>query len=126
MITEELLSRFESCTLADFHHADHVHVAWAMLRQAPLLDALARFTASLRRFAAAGGKPQLYHETITWAYMIVIHERMERAPVADWEEFARANADLLSWKPSVLDRYYRAETLASDTARRIFVLPEPP
>jgi hypothetical protein len=123
-MTGELLADFEACTLTEFHHADHVHVAWAILREMPLLDALARFSASLRRFAAAQGKPRLYHETITWAFMILIHERMQRAPAAAWEEFARANPDLLTWKPSPLDRYYRPETLASELARRVFLMPD--
>jgi len=120
----ELVARFEACTLQEFHHADHVHVAWALLRELPLLEALARFTASLRRFAAANGKPNLYHETISWAYMLLIHERIQRVPAAEWDDFARANGDLLRWRPSVLDGYYRAETLASDTARRVFVMPD--
>jgi hypothetical protein len=42
----------------------------------------------------------------------------------DWEEFARANPDLLTWRPSVLDRYYTPETLGSELARSVFLLPE--
>ena len=42
----------------------------------PPLDALARFTAGLQRFATFHGHPGLYHETITWAYLFLIHERM--------------------------------------------------
>lgn len=34
------------------------------------------------------------------------------------------HADLLAWQPSILDRYYRAETLDSDRARRTFVMPD--
>ena len=95
----DLVERFESCTVAEFHHADHVRVAWAMLREMPLPDALVRFTESLRRFAAAGGKPELYDETLTRTYIIVIHQRMQRAPAAEWNDFAHANGDLLTWPP---------------------------
>jgi len=49
---------------------------------------------------------------------------MQNAPGADWEPFARANPDLLTWRPSILERYYLPETLASDAARRVFVLPD--
>jgi hypothetical protein len=126
MSDEELLAGFEACTLAEFHHADHVRVAWLILQQLPLPDALARFAASLKRFAAANGRPELYHETITCAYVVLIRERIERMPAPEWDAFARANADLLSWKPSLLERYYRPETLASETARRIFMLPDAP
>ena len=41
-----------------------------------------------------------------------------------WEDFARENPDLLTWRPSVLDRYYTAETLGSELARQVFVLPD--
>jgi hypothetical protein len=89
----------------------------------PLLDALTRFTTSLKRFAAHNGSPGLYHETITWAYLLLIHERMERAPADDFESFHAANPDLFSWKPSILNRYYDQETLDSPLARRTFLMP---
>jgi hypothetical protein len=41
-----------------------------------------------------------------------------------WESFAAANPDLFSWGPSILDRYYTPETLASDAARATFVTPD--
>ena len=123
MSDAELVERFERGDVAQFHHPDHVRVAYAYLRTMPLLDAIARFTAALRRFAAAQGKPQLYHETITWAFLLIIHERMQRAPALEWDAFRAANGDLLRWKPSVLDAYYPAEVLQSELARRVFVLP---
>ena len=43
---------------------------------------------------------------------------------SDWETFATENADLFTWKPSILDTLYRPETISSDRARRIFVLPD--
>ena len=124
---EGFLRAFEDATLpADrFHHRDHVWVAWRYLRERPLLEALTRFTESLQRFAAAHGHPGLYHETITWAYFFLIHERMVQADEGEtWEAFEARNPDLFTWKPSVLDSYYRPETLASDRARRAFLMPD--
>ena len=120
----EFVAAFEACTIAntDFHHADHIRLAWIYLREHPLLAAIDRFSSSLRRFAAHHGVPGLYHETITWAYLLLIHERMNGESAFD--DFRAANPDLFTWKPSVLDRYYRTETLASDLARRVFVLPD--
>jgi len=125
MTDREFADAFEHCTLPNesFHHRDHVRLAWIYLRDQPPLDALARFTQSLKRFAAAKGNPGLYHETITWAYLLLIHERMQRTSAADFESFADENADLLVWKPSILDRYYDRATLDSDLARRTFVMP---
>jgi hypothetical protein len=128
MTDDDFVRSFEDCTLPNsaFHHRDHVRLAWIYLRRLPPLDALARFTASLRRFAAFHGHPGLYHETITWAFLFLIHERMPDASESEiWEEFAARNPDLLAWQPSILDAYYDPETLRSERARRRFVLPRP-
>jgi hypothetical protein len=120
----EFLAAFEETTLEPFHHRDHVRVAWLYLAEAPLLEALNRFATNLRRYAAARGADRLYHETITWAFLFLIHERTQRAPRTTFDDFAVANADLFDWSPSLLDRYYRAETLASELARNAFVMPD--
>jgi hypothetical protein len=130
MEDRDFVAAFEACTLPNeaFHHQDHVRLAWLYLKDLPPAVALARFTEGLKRFAGAHGKPGLYHETITWAYLLLIRERMARAAEGDiggsFAEFAAANPDLLTWKPSILARYYRAETLESELARRVFVLPD--
>jgi hypothetical protein len=123
---EEHIRRFEDDALPEdsFHHADHVRLAFAYLCQYPALRALEKFSTALKRFAAARGKAQLYNETVTCAYLFLIHERMARCEGADWEEFARRNPELLVWKNGLLDRYYREATLKSDIARRVFVLPD--
>jgi hypothetical protein len=125
----QFLEAFERGTLPEnrFRHVDHVRAAWLLLREETPAAALARFSAALRRFAAALGKSGLYHETITWAYVLLINERMERTGREEsWNRFAEANPDLLTWRPSLLDAYYREETLRSDLARRVFVLPDRP
>jgi hypothetical protein len=118
---DEFLGKFENCTIDSFHHNDHVKAAFLYLSRYPALEALRRFSESLQRFAAAKGKPQLYHETITWAFVFLIRERMG---FQNWEEFAAANGDLLDWKNNILKKYYRAETLSSDRARSTFLFPD--
>jgi hypothetical protein len=125
MTNHEFIDQFESDTLAgQFHHADHVRLAFAYLTECPVLQALDRFSAALKRYASARGKSDLYHETITHAYFFLIRERMARGGSREWEEFARENSDLLVWKGGILTRYYEAATLESDLARRVFVFPD--
>ena len=108
-----------------FRHRDHVRVAWWYLRRDSFPAALDRFSERLKNFATAQGKPQLFHATITTAYMLVIAERLATTdPQASWDEFAAQHPDLLTWRPSVLDRYYTEATLMSDRARREFVKPD--
>jgi hypothetical protein len=127
MNDSDFVTAFEACALPNegVHHRDHVRLAWLYLKELPPEEALARFATGLKRFAHAHGKPGLYHETITWAYLLLIRERMARAEEeGTFEAFAAANPDLLTWKPSVLASYYRAETLGSELARRVFVMPD--
>jgi len=81
MDDRDFVAAFESCALPSegFHHRDHVRLAWLYLKELPPAQALTRFTEGLQRFAEAHGKPGLYHETITWAYLLLIRERMARA-----------------------------------------------
>jgi hypothetical protein len=127
MNDDEFIAQFEDLSLAGkpFHHADHVKMAFLYLRRYPALEALQRFCTALERFATAQGRPDLYNETITWAFVLLIRERMARASgEQSWEQFAAGNPDLLDWKNNILKRYYREETLASDLAKHTFVLPD--
>jgi hypothetical protein len=112
-----------------FHHADHVRAGFLFMRRFPAWDALRRFSRALEGMAAASGQPTRYHETITWAFLLLIRERLARWAHANgrppsWEEFLADNVDLLEWKNHVLNKYYEAQTLASDLARTTFLLPD--
>jgi hypothetical protein len=127
MTDDEFIAGFEDCSLANesFHHTDHVRMAFLYLSRYPALEALQRFSASLVRFATANGKPQLYHETITWAFLLLIRERVARAGGQQtWAEFSASNRDLLISKDNVLKKYYRDETLSSGLARSTFLFPD--
>ncbi len=127
MTDQELIEQFEDGTLPNegFHHREHVRTAFLYLTKYPVLEALQIFSRTLRRFAETRGKPQLYHRTITWAYIFLIQERMARAgSKQSWEEFARDSPDLLVWNDGILTRFYRSETLTSELARTVFLLPD--
>ena len=127
MTEHEWMAEFEKCTLLNgsFHHADHVKMAFLYLQEYPPLEALSRFSSALKRFAAAQGKPDLYNETITWGFVLLIRERMARAgSLQSWAEFSVSNADLLLWDNNVLKKYYFPETLSSELAKRVFLFPD--
>lgn len=123
MDDREFVEAFEACTLppGEFCHRSHVRLGWLYLRQTSLLEALPRFIENLRRYASSLGAAGKYHETITWAYMVLIHERMQRGGERSFDEFAEANRDLFG---PILERYYSPALLASDLARSTFVMPE--
>jgi hypothetical protein len=121
-----LLQAFLDTTLpaSEFHHEQHVQVAWLFVRDYGMPAALGEFSTAIKRFADAKGATRLYHETITWAFLLLIAERQARTCSPSWEAFAAAHPDLLVWKPSILKRYYSDELLKSELARRVFVLPD--
>ncbi len=123
---QDLIDRFESGDVpeSEFHHADHVRLAFAYLQKNSPLTALEKFSHALKQFAASHGKTQLYNETITHAYFFLIRERMARCGTLEWEDFALRNPDLLLWKDGILDRYYHQATLRSDLARSVFIFPD--
>ncbi len=127
MNESEWVEAFAECTLPaeSFHHADHIKMAFLYVQKFPPLEALGRFSSDLARFAAANGKPDRYNETITWAFLLLIRERLARAKSPQtWPEFAAGNADLLRWEDHILNKYYRPETLTSELAKKVFLFPD--
>ncbi|HJR54807.1 MAG TPA: hypothetical protein VJ982_13975 [Gemmatimonadota bacterium] len=103
-------------------HREHVMIAWHYARTRPAPQALVELVQGIQELAVALGKESLYHETLTWAWFSVIRERIERVGVdASWEEFAAAAEDILSGR--ALEPYYDRAVLASDLARRVFLMP---
>ncbi len=144
----EFLAAFETATLADFHHSDHIRAAWIYLRRLPFPQASERIVESLRHFAAVKGAHQKYHETITQAWMLLVAGALEHDSQAAGERtlsseagpdtlsvdsptghaansfaaFAAAHPELLDAR--ALDRFYSSQLLASPAARTGFVPPD--
>jgi hypothetical protein len=127
MTDDEWMAAFEQTALPKdaFHHAEHVKMAFLYLDKYQPLEAVGRFCSALTRFAAAHRKPDRYNETVTWAFLLLIRERLARATSPQtWAEFSASNADLLCWEDNVLKKYYRPETLTSALAKRVFLFPD--
>jgi hypothetical protein len=123
MTDGDFLAALEDASLPDedFRHRDHLRAAYLYLRRDGFAGAIAATSAALRRFAASRGKPDRYHETMTVAFLALINERLQaEGDPGSFEVFVARHPELAD--KSLLQRYYRAETLASDRARRAFVL----
>ena len=119
------LARFVRGEIAPtaFPHREHVRMAFEMLRRHDFAETTLHFSRALRSMAQQAGKPHAFHQTVTIAFLSLIAERLEDGPWEDFSAFARDNPDLLD--KGALTRWYRPERLASERARRTFVLPEP-
>jgi len=120
--TEELHA-FETGALdpAQFPHSEHVRLGFEMLRRYSFGEAIGRFSSGVKLLAAKAGMPQVYHETITVAFLALINERRATVPNQTWSEFSANNADLFDKR--CLEKWYPAEQLGTDLARRTFCLP---
>ena len=123
---EEFLKAFERCEIApeDFHHRDHVRLAYIYLTRHDADAALTKMRSSLHRFLAhVGAPPTKYHETITRAWLLAVeHFMRETAPTGSFEQFASAAPRL--FVPDAMETHYTPELLWSDDARARFVEPD--
>ena len=115
---------FEACRIdaATFTHADHVGVAYELLRTYPFLKAVTIYAECLQKIATEAGAADKFNLTITLAFLSVIAERFESCQAATFADFIDANPDLLTGRP--LAQWYSAERLQSAAARSVFLLPD--
>jgi hypothetical protein len=120
---EEELEALETGALdpALFPHPEHVRLGYEMLGRYGFGEAVARFSRGLKLLSAKAGRPEVYHETITVAFLALIGERRAQDTYEDWPQFKVRNSDLLDKR--CLENWYGVEQLRSDLARRTFCLP---
>ena len=106
-----------------FHHRDHLRLAWVLIRRHGLTHASAMIGSGIRHYAAAHGHTGLYHETLTQFWIgLVGHLVQERPEITDFEAFLVAF-------PHVLDkglpaRHWQQDTLGGSGARATWVAPD--
>ena len=127
MTDEEFYQQFADGTLDVniFDHSNHIKMGWIYLKKFDLPEAMRNFSNDLKNFAKINGAAGLYHETITFAYLVLINERLQSLEnQTNWEDFVAGNSDLFDWKNNILKRFYQDETIKSDFAKKVFVFPD--
>jgi hypothetical protein len=127
---DALLAAFEALAIRpeDFRHREHVRLAFAVLaREGELAAAVIAFRTMFKRFATAIGAQAKYHETITWAYLVLIAARCHDRSYASSQQLLADHPDLLDHRGGALARCYDVAAItASPLARLLFVLPSKP
>ena len=123
MTDVELTRALERGEIKDFHHASHLHVAWVYLAESPSVQHAAnKMRHTLRRFAAAAGKPENYHETMTLFWVHLLSYAYAASRGERLEDIVHANPQLLEKNFPLA--YYSAGRLFSDDARTSWVEPD--
>ena len=121
---EQFLADFTAGQIAnqDFHHRDHLRLAWIQIRRLGLPHASEAVTAAIRQFASRHGHGDRYHETMTRFWLRVVGMGITRNPALPFDQ-------LLAAEPHLLDknlpyRHWSRERMGSDDARREWVEPD--
>lgn len=120
MADAEFLAAFHACSLppACFRHADHLRLAWLHLHQNPLETAIDKVRDGIQAYATHLGRPEVYHETITVAWVRLIASHSEPT----FDEFLKLNAHRLNGE--LLHRFWSPERLQSEAAKREWLAPD--
>lgn len=110
-----------------FGHREHIRLAFIYLRRHPdLAEAALRFRRAFRSFVEAQGVAHIYNETLTWAYLVLVNQRMHSTRFRDSLEFLEHNQELGTHRCGLINRYYNLDDVTeSPLAKAVFVLPNP-
>lgn len=123
----EFMAAFHSGSMArqPFRHEHHMRTAWLLLRREPLGKVAAEVRQGIGAIAAAHRAHDLYHETITQAFLHLVAAAIHGAPPGeDWRGFRGRNPELMAWPSPLLARHYSQRLLVSDQARHTFAAPD--
>jgi len=129
MDDESLIQQFETATLPQeqWHHPQHIKVAYLYLRRYPFETALARMREKLNALNIVHKVPDLptrgYHETMTQAWLRLVHLTIcEYGPAETADVFYEQNPQLSEKK--TLRLFYSRDLLMSPQAKIEFVEPD--
>jgi len=121
----ELADRMERCSFpnAEFHHEQHLQLAWHYLRTYESPAAVDRMQRTIRNFAASLGHAEKYHATATIAWMLLVSAALRCTPLAiDFDRFLAGHAWLQD--RGALLAFYSRSLLDSPQARAAWVAPD--
>ena len=129
MNDETLLRRFEACELStdEWHHREHVRLAYLYLLRLPYAEALDRMRAGLKALNTVHHTPETlergYHETLTQGWLHLVYGALsEYGPAANSEAFFEEQSHLLARRAMYF--FYTRARLRSAEAKARFLEPD--
>lgn len=127
MEKQGLRKHFESgnLDLETFSHEQHIRLAWLYLGEKTIPETMVALSNGLRHLTVQANRPEVYHETLTCAWVCLIADRRNRAKDSGcWNAFKASNPDLFTDHRALLGRYYSPELLKKPQSRIHFQLPD--
>ena len=129
MDDETFLRRFEAgeLSMAEWHHREHLRVAYLYLLRWPFDTALAHMRAGLQKLNATQGVPESlargYHETLTRGWLQLVHCALaEHGPAESSDAFFEQHSHLQARRALLF--FYSRERLMSAEAKAQFIEPD--
>jgi hypothetical protein len=106
----------------EFPHEAHLRMAWLYVTRLGPDAAIDRAAAGIRRLAQANGRPTLYHDTLTRAWVYLVADAVTRSAAARFDDFLACNPELADKR--LLLQYYSPDVLSSARARATWTAPD--
>jgi GNAT superfamily N-acetyltransferase len=126
---EWFLEQFESrqWPLAQWHHRQHIKLAYLYLRRYSFDEATTRIRAGIQSYNAANKIPDTptsgYHETMTQAWLRLVDFALrENGPAESADHFFDAHPEL--WQSKTLRLFYSRDRFMSAEAKQKFIEPD--
>ena len=123
----DLIQAFESGSLdpEQFNHRLHLRMAWLYLQRDGFPDGALAFRCHLKAYVAKVGAQAKYHETTTWAHLVLLNEEMSlrSVPGESFDSMIARRPDLLDHRNGAIARCYSKAKLDLPAARQVFLLP---
>lgn len=114
---------FRSLPGGEFHHRDHLRLAWLAVRRRDVERAVELVAAAITAFATAHGQARKFHWTLTefWVRLVDHARRTAREP----DDFDALLAEFpLLLDPQLPQRHWSAVVLWSEPARERWLAPD--
>lgn len=125
MTDNEFLDQFEACSLPKcyFNHQGHIRMTWLYLSRYPFIEAESRIITGIKKYAASLGASQIYHETMTKAWIRIIAKRMQlSSQINNFKDLIEQNQDLFN--KDIISHYYSKALIERQDARTTWVMPD--
>jgi hypothetical protein len=122
---EDFLRAFEDLSFPaeQFHHREHLRVAWLYLNSSDATRAAERMCRGIRRFANHHGATKKYHHTLTLFWMRLVGAALVETPGGcTFDEFLAAHRELAD--KNFVAKYYSQALLETTAAREGWVEPD--
>ena len=117
---QQFLQQLQNTTLPPemFNHYGHLRLAWLMLQQYPLEQAINHTCNTINAYATALGATDKFHYTLTAAIVRIMAQRKASHNQESLDEFLTEHPELENNLMGLVLQHYQPQTLNSPYARQ--------